>query len=186
MISLPSVGRDINDTFGARLSDFDMSRNYFSNTYSLGASTSPVVQVSAKTIDQIAITGLSNRYNSITTDTGGTKANINVSAELSRTDLVANIKKNISLLSAGLASKDDTSGQKKWCSATTIDQAFLNGSSALSCTQVVNGESISFIDGNATLDCGSGLNCHVSNKRSIIVKNGSIYFKSNITTLDSS
>jgi len=63
----------------------------------------------------------------------------------------------------------------------TINQSFLNSDSD-ACTQTINGEIISFIDGNATLDCGNI--CKVSAKRSVIVKNGSLYVKSNITTLD--
>ena len=38
------------------------------------------------------------------------------------------------------------------------------------------------MDGNTILNCGT--TCLVSNKRSIIVKNGSLYVKSNVTTLN--
>ena len=66
-----------------------------------------------------------------------------------------------------------------------MDQNFLNNS-ANNCTQVINGETISFIDGNVTLDCGLNTTCTVNNKRSIVIKNGSLYIKSNITTLNTS
>lgn len=60
----------------------------------------------------------------------------------------------------------------------------LDNSSA-NCTQVINGETISFIDGNTILDCGT-TTCQINKKRSIIIKNGSLHIKSNITTLDTS
>lgn len=184
-IKLPSVARDINANDGSYLDQFKMARYYFSDGYSLGYSLLRV-QDAAKVLTDIAITGLSNRYNGITTSTGGTKANINIGNELTRFNLVTSIKKNVALLSAGFGPSTDTSG-KHWCTGVSINQAFIDVSSgpAVDCTQTINGETISFVDGNSTIDCGT-LNCNASGKRSIVVKNGSLYVKSNITTLDAS
>lgn len=181
-ILLPSVARNIRDIAGGVLDQFSMSRNYFSSAYSLRSGGAITL---ASAINNIAVTGLTNKYNSLTTDTGGTKANINVGEELTRFDLVTSIKKNVVLLSAGFAPSSDASARKKWCAGATVDQVFLNvsGGASQECTQTINGETISFIDGNAVLDCGSS-NCFVNTKQSVIVKNGSLSIKSNITTLD--
>lgn len=162
-----------------------MARNYFSDTYTLktGGNITFTPMISG-----IAITGLTNKYNPLTTDTGGTKANVNVGEELTRYSLITSIKKNVSLLSAGFKPSDDVSGSKRWCNGLEINQAFIDNianSPANICTQVINGETISFIDGNATINCGLSTDCHVYSKRSIIVKNGSLAIKSNITSLDS-
>ena len=158
-------------------------------TYSVGAAPGSPLSTAGiiAPVSDIAITGLTNKYNAITTDTGGTKANVNVGGELTRYDLVTNVKKNVVLLSAGLQPSTDASGQKKWCAGTTIDQAFINGTSgtATDCTVTTpDGETISFVDGNSTVNCGVSVNCHLNGRRSIIVKNGSLYVKSNVTTLD--
>lgn len=99
IIKLPSVARDINTASNTYLDQFDMARYYFSDEYSLGYSSARV-QDTAKVITDIAITGLSNRYNGVTTSTEGTKANVDIGAELNRYSLVTSIKKNVSLLSA--------------------------------------------------------------------------------------
>ncbi len=184
LIQLPSVARDILNNAWANLNQYDMTRAYFDDAYKLDFSTG-TVQNLAVTFNDIAITGLSNRYNGITTGTGGTKGNVNIGKELTRMDLVTTIKKNVAILSAGFG----PSAWKKWCAnATTIDQYFINNdisSPSKDCTQIINGETISFIDGNATIACdllGDNI-CHIANKRSIIVKNGSLYVKSNITTI---
>ena len=100
-IKLPSVARDINDSAGSMLEQFDMARYYFSDDYSLGYS-SDRVQDMAAALSDIAITGLTNKYNGITTGTDGNKANVDIGAELTRFNIVTSIKKNVSLLSAGL------------------------------------------------------------------------------------
>jgi hypothetical protein len=181
IIQLPSVARDIKSSANTDLGQYDMTRAYFDNSYRLDFSTT-IVQDTANVLDDIAITGLSNRYNGITTGTGGTKANVNIGKELTRMDLVTTIKKNVAILSAGFG----PSAWKNWCSASTITQDFIDNTipTSQACTQVINGETISFIDGNTTIKCSASNICHVSNgKRSIIVKNGSLYVKSDITTM---
>ncbi len=108
-----------------------------------------------------------------------------VGQELKRFDLVTSIKRNVALLSAGLKDSGDTSGAKKWCSGGTVDQAFLNAASgpSVNCTIEADGEKISFIRGNAVLNCSG--KCSVSSRRSIIVVDGSLSVESNVTTLDS-
>lgn len=153
-VLLPSIARDINDHLNGYLDQYQMARYYFSDDYNLGYSASRVQDMAA-VLNDIAITGLSNRYNGITTSTGGNKANVNVGAELTRFNLVTSIKKNVVLLSAGFQPSTDTSGKKKWCAGTTINQSFIDASAGpvLDCTQTINGETISFIDGDATLYC---------------------------------
>ena len=57
----------------------------------------------------------------------------------------------------------------------------------MDCTVETNGEKITFIEGNATLDCGSTLTaCMVNTKRTVVVRNGSLTLKSNISTRDAS
>lgn len=180
-IFLPSVARNIKDASNAGLDQYAMARNYYSNSYTIGSVPLPL---QASMITDIAVTGLTNRYNAITTDVGGSKANSNVSTELSRPNLTATIKKNVAVQSAGFAPVGSPAGTKQWCGGMTINQAFLNSGNP-DCTITVNGEEISFIDGNSTLDCGAS-DCHVSKKRSIIVQNGSLTLKSNISTLDAS
>ncbi len=180
LILLPSIARNIQDGSGNALDQFAMSRNYYSNSYRIGSTPTTL---KASLITDIAVTGLTNRYNSLTTDVGGSKANSNVSTELSRPELTANIKKNVAIQSAGFESVNSPlTGVKKWCAGSEIGQSFIDAPPS-ECTQVINGETISFIDGNTSLFCPSG-ECHVSSKRSIIVQNGYLQLKSNITSLD--
>lgn len=114
LVKLPSVARNINDASKVSLDQFSMAQNYYSSTYTIGP-VSPSLQASM--ITDIAVTGLTNRYNAITTDVDGSKANSNVSTELSRPNLIATIKKNVATQSAGFAPAGSASpGVKQWCS----------------------------------------------------------------------
>lgn len=111
-VVLPSVARNIKNSSSVVLGQYDMARNYFSDTYTMKSVGGGITLMSM--MSDVAITGLTNRYNSITTDTGGTKANSNVGRELTRYDVITSIKKNVSLLSAGFGAPD-SSQVKRWC-----------------------------------------------------------------------
>lgn len=187
-VILPSVARSIADENKALLTQYDMARAYFAGpaNYTLTGGTAATTSLTS-VVNDIAITGLTNsRYNALTTDTAGTKASAAMGQELTRTSLVTTIKKRVSTLGAGLAATTSVSGVKKWCSGGTFGQDFLSaGASADACTLDVNGEKISFVRGNTIIDCSSDADnaCSVNQRRSIVVLSGSLYIKSNITTL---
>ena len=149
-VLLPSTARNIQNADGSSLDAYAMARHYFSNNYGI-ANASPALQVQAVT--SIAVTGLINQYNALTTDATGSNANSTIAAEISRPELMGNIKKNIVLQSSGFLPVNSSVAGKKWCSGTNIGQDFIDHP-PVDCTQVINGETISFIDGNATLSCG--------------------------------
>lgn len=185
-VRLPSVGRGLTKLDGtSALDQYEMVRNYFDDTYTIGKGVNTPATLSA-TLNDIAIIGLSNRYNTITTDVTGSQKNVNVEGELNRTSLISNIKQNVASVSRGFGPRTNTSG-KRWCgngsATTTISNIY--SSAYDDCSIVINGETIMFFDGNVKLDCGSGTACAVNDRRSIIVKNGTFYIKSNITTLTS-
>ena len=64
-----------------------------------------------------------------------------------------------------------------------MNQSVLNNTSLLddACTQVINGEIITFIDGDVNIKCSG--TCQVTNERTIVVKNGHINIESNISNL---
>lgn len=186
-VQLPSVGRGLTKADGTTaFNQYEMVRNYFDDTYTIGKTTVITTPTTlAATITNIAIIGLVNNYNTNTTDVNGTNKNVNVEGELNRTALIANIKQNVAAVSRGIGPNTATTG-KHWCAGGTFND--LASASFDSCTVDVNGEKIVFIDGNAIVKCsgGSGNTCMVNDKRAIIVKNGSLYIKSNISTLTTS
>jgi len=187
-VLLPSVGRGLTTADGtATLNEYEVVRNYFSDTYTIGKTTSTTGATTlASTISNIAIIGLVNNYNTNTTDLDGKKKNVNVEGELKRTTLITNIKQNVAAVSRGMGPKTATSG-KRWCAGGTFSS--FSSSEFDNCTTEVHGEKIVFIDGNTIIKCSSGSDtntCMVNDKRAIIVKNGSLYLKSNISTLTTS
>lgn len=77
---------------------YEAVRNYFDDSYTIGnVSTAPATLTA--NINNIAIIGLSNRYNTLTTDVNGAEKNVNVEGELNRTTLVASIKQNVASVS---------------------------------------------------------------------------------------
>ncbi len=184
-VLLPSVGRGLTTADGTdTLNQYEAVRNYFSDTYTIGKTTSTWSATTlASTVSNIAIIGLVNNYNTNTTDVDGKKKNVNVEGELKRSALITNIKQNVAAVSRGMGPKTATSG-KRWCAGTTFSS--FASSEFDNCTIEVNGEKIVFIDGNTTIKCSSGSDtntCMVNDKRAIVVKNGSLYLKSNISTL---
>lgn len=191
-IRVPSVGRGLTKIDASPLTQYQMTRTYFDGigAYALGTPSGTTdVPTIAPSVTNIAIIGLTNRYNALTTDTSGSQKNVNVEGELNRPTLIGNIKQNIATVSRGFgsASAAATAG-KHWCSSnpavpfTTLTTGFDN------CTININGEKITFIEGNATIKCSGGSDsntCMVTDKRAFIVKNGSLYLKSNISTLNS-
>ena len=103
---MPSIGRGLvqSSTDRRAVHQYDMSRTYFGGTYTIGEATDVVNPINAASITDIAITGLTNQYNAITTDTGATQANAVVEAEVSRSTFVTTVKKNVATLTAGFSS----------------------------------------------------------------------------------
>ncbi len=67
-IRIPSVGRNIWDASGSsEFGQYDQTRNYFSNSYTVGGDSSSAVPTG---LADIVVTGLTNQYNTVTTDTG--------------------------------------------------------------------------------------------------------------------
>ncbi|MDD2745175.1 MAG: hypothetical protein PHU93_01435, partial [Candidatus Gracilibacteria bacterium] len=190
-VQLPSIGRGLTKADGlTALNPYEMVRNFFDGSYTIGKSTTTIPTTLSSTINDIAIIGLSNQYNTLTTDSGGTQKNVNVEGELNRTALIANIKQNVATVSRGMGAKTATTG-KHWCDPSAINGGVISDlydTNLAACTIDVNGEKIIFVDGNTTLKCtqGSGNTCMIDDKRALIVKNGSLYIKSNISTLNSS
>lgn len=181
-VRLPAVGRGLTRADGATsLDQYEMVRNYFDNTYTIGKGVT-TEQGIVDDLGDIAIIGLSNRYNTITTDVVGSQKNVNVEGELNRTSLIANIKQNVATVSRGFGPRTNTSG-KRWCgNGGTTTVSSLYSSAYDDCSVVLNGETIMFFDGSVKLDCGASA-CSVNDRRSVIVKNGTFYIKSNVTTL---
>ncbi|MDD4530140.1 MAG: hypothetical protein PHO80_01140, partial [Candidatus Gracilibacteria bacterium] len=195
-IKIPSVGRGIClEGASTKTNEYPMSYKYFTNGYSLCeklVNPNPTAGNGNRTygMDEIAITGLSNKYINLTTETQNLDANVNIGGEILRYDLLSTIKKNIKEVESGFLASQ-LNNNKSWCSNSssiiTIEGDNLNnGSIPLDkCTINNNGESITFIKGNAKIACGTGGPydvCKVSNKRTIIVKDGALYIGSNITT----
>ncbi|HRI36659.1 MAG TPA: hypothetical protein PK765_06460 [bacterium] len=198
-IRLPAYARDLSAGDSSSLDVFAQARNYFSDDYTVNGgfveSSTPDPSCTGSgctgesVVGDIAITGVVNatNTNNITNDAGGTKGAVIVDENLSRSELIADIKRNVEIQSAGLADASAPTG-KRWCDGTTtpfvIDQSFLTPSSLDECTVEVQGETISFIQGNATISCG-GLDCSVTDPRTIIIKSGALYVDANVTTLGS-
>jgi hypothetical protein len=201
-IQLPAYARDLSAGDSSSLTAFAQARNYFSNDYTINGGfipADPLIPTPPSSctgtgctnpesvVGDIAVTGLINatNTNAITNDTGGTKGAVIVDENLSRSELMADIKRNVEIQSAGLADASAPSG-KRWCDGRStpfvIDQSFLDPSSLDECTVNVQGELVSFIEGNATISCG-GSNCTVNDPRTIIVKSGALYIDANVTTL---
>ena len=181
IIQLPSVGRGLTQMDGETpLDQYASTRNYFDDTYTIGKAGLVTPTTLTVNIDGVGIIGLTNRYNTLTTDTGGTQKNVEVETELNRTTLIASIKQNVANLSRGLGTKTSTAA-KRWCIGGTIN---LETTDLSACTVTNGGESLIFIDGNTTIECSNANNtCKVDSRKSLIVKNGSLYLKSNISTL---
>jgi len=120
----------------------------------------------------VAVTWLINQNDSFTTTSKGTKASIKIGENLTRYDLLKTFKQNVGK-NAWLV---------KWCKwPLTITD--INSDDLSSCTVTVNGEKISYIQGNVTLGNGvDTLEVQENLKRTIIVKDGFTYIKSNIST----
>ena len=99
-----------------------MSRKYFDGDYQIGDATDIVNPLNAAALTDIAITGLTNQYNSITTESGATQANTVIEAEISRSSFVTTIKKNVATLTAGFGAGNP----KKWCNVGNINQSILS------------------------------------------------------------
>jgi hypothetical protein len=185
IIQLPSVGRGmVRPGSSNALNQYDMSRKYFDDEYQIGDAKDIVNPMNSAALTDIAITGLTNQYNGITTDTGATQANTAVEAEISRSTFVTTVKKNVATLTAGF----NAVAPKNWCSLLTINQVILNWNdpSIAGCTVESNGEKITFIDGNSVLDCGPSGICSIDSRRSLVVRGGSLLVRSNISTRDTS
>ncbi len=197
-IKIPSVGRNLNKLINGAVAptpttEYEMSRNYFDGptSYSIGVPLGLAASGTLASVNDVAIIGLSNRYNSFTTDVNQTQKNVNVEGELNRTTLIANIKQNVATVSRGFGS---SGSPKQWLKANTAtptapivieDFSAFSGSDAN--TMNVNGELVTFVEGNTTIKCNGlpdGNTCIIDKKRALIVKNGSLYIKSNITTLN--
>ncbi|MDQ7009384.1 MAG: hypothetical protein Q9M94_03785 [Candidatus Gracilibacteria bacterium] len=168
-ITLPSIGRNIKDSDGDSLDEYNMSRNYYSDTYTIGNNTLSL----GNNISEIGISGLVNSdKTNLTTDNSSDKGSVNISevigGKLTRYSLLTTFKKNISKYSRGI----------NWCSSMTISD--LNNDID-DCTIDISGEKVTFIKGDVTIDCGD--TCEVEKKRSIIIKDGKVKINSNITTV---
>jgi hypothetical protein len=122
-VQLPSVGRGmVRPGSSNALNQYDMSRKYFDDEYQIGDANDIVNPMNSAALTDIAITGLTNQYNGITTDTGATQANTAVEAEINRSTFVTTVKKNVATLTAGF----NAVAPKNWCSLPTINQVILN------------------------------------------------------------
>lgn len=197
-IKIPSISRNISDNLSNESLRSKWSQFYLSNTDSMPFSSTPAWKwsgdyvllwdpiISAWILSSmwIAITGLSNSEDLMIVDKDAwRKANLNVGENLTRYNLLSVFKKNVIASSAWIWNGNT----KKWCSTSSWDFIIndLNSQSNLQdCTLDINGEKVTFIEWNVTIQCT--WNCMLSDnsKRTIIVNNGSTYVKSNITTLN--
>jgi len=105
------------------------------------------------------------------------KANVNLATNITRYSLMTDFKKSIMTQSKNIT----------WCEPVnkTLWSAIINNPLADSiyskCSITVWGETITYIKGNIDIDCVT--TCQLTQKkRSIIVKDGSVHIKSNIST----
>lgn len=178
-ITIPSISRNVSNDINA--SNWNIwSKYYLLKTQSLLANQwdwgyvilwDPIVNTWIQSAMWIAVTGLTNSYEWMIIDTEKwRKANLNVWENLTKYDMMSLFKQNIVKNSRWIT----------WCNWLTIsdlnDQSNLN-----SCTVTLNGEKISFIKWNVDIDCWANCKLEDNIKRTIIVKDGSTYIKSNIT-----
>lgn len=178
-ITIPSISRNVSNDINA--SNWNIwSKYYLLKTQPLLANQwnweyvilwDPIVNTWIQSAMWIAVTGLTNSYEWMIIDTEKwRKANLKVWENLTRYDLMTLFKQNIVKNSRWIT----------WCNWLTIsdlnDQSNLN-----SCTVTLNGEKISFIKWNVDIDCWANCKLEDNIKRTIIVKDGSTYIKSNIT-----
>lgn len=134
----------------------------------------PIISPGVLSAMWIAITGMSNSEDLMIVDQDkGRKANLNVWENLTRYDMIKVFKQNVEKNSRGIT----------WCT-WPIEITDLNNQTNLNnCTLTINGEKISFIKWNIEISCPLWICTLSSNaKRTIIVKNGSTYINSNIST----
>lgn len=182
-IYLPSIWRGL--TWEIWDTQFDKSRNYFSDSYTLWWSNSSMIA----NLSDIAIVWLYNNWKKITTEVNNTKAWVKVEWWITRYDLLKTFQKNISNFSSWLQSKNYTGINKKWCSSKTISSLNTNNSEIIDCTMVIDDwkEIVTYIDWDLTIKCNSWSNWNTcilpkNIKRTIIVKNGYLYIKSDISS----
>ncbi|MBW7955064.1 hypothetical protein H3C61_04600 [Candidatus Gracilibacteria bacterium] len=198
-IKLPSISRNISD-FATKDDPKNENENkkasgyYFPIVNAEGTGDYAIIGDPVKTLGLlsglgIAITGLSNQEDLMIVDKdAGRKANLNVGENLNRYDLITSFKKNVEKYASSLGNGNT----KRWCSdlnTININQDDLNDPSNTllnNCTIKISGETISFIKGDININCATNNTCILNNnlKRTIIIKDGSTYISSNITTLN--
>jgi len=177
-IKIPSISRNISDTAEER-KDIPENNSYcyfpessWEWTWNYKIVSDSIINTWLLSSMWIAITWLSNSYDSMLWDDAvWTKATVNLWENLTRYDLIKDFKLNMSKKSMWI----------EWCDLSTINN--LN-EELWNCTTTINWEMISFIEWNVDIDCWLSWVCELNNniKRTIIVKGGSVYIKSNITT----
>lgn len=183
-ISLPSISRNIGPS-----SDWDqkiLARNYFPETWTPATShgsyviqKDPIISAGLRTGLWIWITWLSkSKRTLLTDDSKWTKANINIWDTQTRFDLMTTFKKNAQQNSQWIT----------WCNGPiTLSQSDINtpmtSSSIKDCSIEINHEMITYVKWDVNIDCWVNT-CLLKNnyKRTVVVKDGSTYIKSNIST----
>ncbi len=187
-ISLPSISRNVSDSKSDDATTADKnSRYYFPTTgpynewnWTYVILWDPILSAWLLSGMWIAITGMSNSEDLMIIDRDKwRKANLNVWENLTRYDFITNFKKNVALNTAWFGKWNN----HEWCSKDIIDESFLKKWEE-KCTININGEQISFIQWNTNIKCSNNNTCVLDNnqKRTIIVKDGSTYIQSNIST----
>lgn len=181
-VYLPSIWKWISWAWWSSLGQFDLSRNYYSNTYTLWWVTNNLIT----SITDIAVTWLLNNLDQLTTENENYKAAVKIDWWLERYWLLKTFQENVTLYSKWLMSKDYTWSSKKWCDGLTVTDLSATNSSLSDCTVTLAGwEVVSYIDWEVTLECSWSCEVPAWIKRTIIVKNSVLSIKSDITTLDS-
>lgn len=139
----------------------------------------PIISPGVLSAMWIAITGMSNSEDLMIVDQDkGRKANLNVWENLTRYDMIKVFKQNVEKNSRGTTWCTSTIPSTPFTISNLISQTNLNN-----CTIDINGEKISFIKWNVDIQCAwEGCVLDYNTKRTIIVKDGSTYINSNIST----
>ncbi len=110
-----------------------MARHFFSDDYTItdDSLNMALLHGGSSVVSDIAVTGVisTDSTTRITDDDGSQKGAVYVEEDMSRSEILADIKHNVEIASAGLLSSDSSSG-KRWCDGTsspfTADQSFLD------------------------------------------------------------